>query len=442
MVLGKVSKSSSRAQVPDLIPTIKSKERPVSMGHRRSQSETVNTKTFKQSISLDVPTAPPNQTEKQSSQPPIVRLSDVRPRYLEPRPLRTNGILKTASNVSIKGKNHISSSDSSTRNSSPAPNKRPTCKPKRVSDSANMSRDSLASPAKTNKTIKNKNVNDFEISIDSLGDSLRSSIKTDKTLSQESLARSNSKVKPAIKPTSLKSTFSRSNPIINKDPSTTNRLHPTSAKYAVTKNVSASGQTTNENSPSSVATTKSSRLSSITSAVSSPRDHFNNRRSFSTPQTSTAPAKKSFLSAKSREILAAKKTLNHTESSSSVPGLIRDKIHNAAVNKSSSTSNILSRPKPFQTTLHLRRTAKLSNTSEPVTGKQNKQIASPKTVANGQKKSVGKDKKTVEKIQIEIEKDEKPQMVVAMRIESKLERSSTFCKESSDIPNTDLQIIE
>lgn len=386
----------------------------------------------------------PDITEKQSH---ISRLSEVKPRYLEPRTQKTTNVLKTKSNLSIKNKN-ISSSDSSTRNSSSALNKRPTGRPKKINESTTMSRDSLASPAKQqNKPLKNKTINDFEISIDSLGDSLRSSIKTDKTLSQESLIKFNNS-KQTLKPstTTIKSTFSRSNPIINKD---TSRL-PTKQ---FGKNKSLSCQTTTENSPSSVTTAKSSRLSSITSAVSSPREAFNSRRSLSTPQQhNTTIQKKSFLSAKSREILAAKKqTLQHTESTKSVPGVIREKLQAppSGVNKSSSTSNILARrPNTFPTTLHLRRSAKLNGPSDvappapqsvkltKINNASNKNIRSnvvaPTTTNQKKSTNVGN------KIKVEIEKDEKP----AMRIESKLERSSTFCKETSDIPTSELQIIE
>lgn len=452
--------------MPDLIPTARPHaERPTSLGHRRSQSETVNSRTFRQSISVEA-AVPLVITTINESHPHTSRLTDIKPRYLEPRPQRnsstTTGAPKIPSTLTVKSKN-LSSSDSS-RNSSPAL-KRPTGKPKKIpNESTNMSRDSLASPAKQNKSIKNKAITDFEISVDSLGDSLHSSIKTDKTHSQESLVKfggSKRMTKPsAISNTlALKSNFSRSNPIINKEPAANNRLQPSSAannKFGSKNKTLSSCTSTQENSPSSVATAKSSRLSSITSAVSSPRESYSNRRSLSTPQTTSAPPKKSFISAKSREILAAKKqTLNHAESTKSVPGLIKERQQMHAVNKSSSTSAMLSkRPITFPTTLHLRRTAKLgeskgTNDESPV------KAASPKPL-NGSNKTVPKTKQPERKskcivtaknmINVEIEREEDhrspspPPRVI--RIESKLERSSTFCKETSDIPNGDLQIIE
>lgn len=460
-----MSKSTSRAHVPDLIPTTKPRaERPTSLGHRRSQSETVNSRTFRHSFSVEA-AVPSVITTINESHPHTSRLTDVKPRYLEPRPQRNSssntGAPKVLSTLTVKSKN-LSSSDSS-RNSSPAL-KRPTGKPKKMpNESTNMSRDSLASPAKQNKSIKNKAITDFEISVDSLGDSLHSSIKTDKTHSQESLVKfggSKRMAKPsAISNTSaLKSNFSRSNPIINKEPAANNRLQPSSANNKFgSKNKSLSSCTsTQENSPSSVATAKSSRLSSITSAVSSPRESYGNRRSLSTPQTTSAPPKKSFISAKSREILAAKKqTLNHAESTKSVPGLIKERQQMHAVNKSSSTSAMLSkRPINFPTTLHLRRTAKLGE-SKGTYAESPVKAASPKPL-NGNNKTVAKTNQPERKskcivtaknmINVEIEREEDhrspspPPRVI--RIESKLERSSTFCKETSDIPNGELQIIE
>lgn len=408
------SKSSSRAHVPDLISTIKKSEsqRPASLGHRRSQSETINTKT----VQID------SQT----------RLSNVRPRYLEPKPIHN----KIASNLTVKaGKAINHSSSDSSRNASPAPNRHPPSTKKqqnKENDSTNMSRDSLASPAKTNKLAKNKSSHDIDRSVDSLGESLLSSIKTEKTLSQESivqLKRKDNLNKPALK------SISRSNPMINKQPSTTatpTMVRPLSNRFA-TKTRPLSGQTTNENSPSSV-TTKSSRLSSL----SSPRDVHKGL-------SQQVPVKKSFLSAKSKEILAKKQSLNHADSTRSVPAAVRNE--RISVNKSNSTSNVLhsnstAKPNPFNTTLHLRRTAKLED--EKVLKKSGSTKSIPVTNRNGNGKIMnghnGKTENKIEKIRVEIESDleeSKP-----LRIDSKLERSSTFCKESSDAPLGELHIIE
>lgn len=404
------SKSTSRAHVPDLISTIKKPEnqRPLSLGHRRSQSETINTKTTK--------------TE---------RLTNVRPRYLEPK--------STHSKLSaVKAISH-SSSDSS-RNASPSNRHHaPTMLKKqqnKENDSTNMSRDSLSSPAKVNKLLKNRSSHDIDRSIDSLGESMLSSIKTEKTLSQESIIikRKDNLTKPALK------SISRSNPVINKQSSTVaaaaaTKMRPLSNKF-IAKPRPLSGQTTNENSPSSV-TTKSSRLSSL----SSPRDVHK------TINHQSAPAKKSFLSAKSKEILAKKQQLNHTDSTRSVPAAVRAE-KTISVNKSQSTSNVPhSKPNPFNTTLHLRRTAKLDD-EKPVkkSGSATKADKVPTTngktngkVVNG--RSSGKCEKKLEKVCIEIE-PEVEENVKPVRIDSRLERSSTFCKESSDVPLSELQIIE
>lgn len=126
-----------------------------------------------------------------------------------------------------------------------------------------------------------------------------------------------------------------------------------------------------------------------------------------------------------------------------------------AVNKSSSTSAMLSkRPITFPTTLHLRRTAKLDE-SKGTYDESPAKVALPKSL-NGNNKTVAKAKQPERKsksivtaknlINVEIEREEDhrspspPPRVI--RIASKLERSSTFCKETSDIPNGELQIIE
>lgn len=427
-------------------------ERPTYFTHRRSQSETSNTA----------------KTNKPIASKTIVvdksKLADIKPRYLEPRPQR-NGLARTASTTKCK---NISSSESSTRNSSPAPTKRQMSRPNRqiTEPTTNMSRDSLASPAKQNKFTASRSklpTHDNELSVDSLftDDSLRSSTKTDKTMSQESLIRLNMKnVKDTTRSAALKSTFSRSNPMIHKQPEMVSNKSAVTLLQTNTKVVAAikyksslSCQTTVENSPASI-TTKSSRLSSITSAVSSPRDGYRGRSigtSGGAPtvaqpnhQQTLSAVKKSFLSAKSKEILAKKLSLNQSESTKSVPNSVKAEKSIIPVNKSSSTSNILRRPGPFQTTLHLRRTAKLMSDIEATVKKP---VATSSTVVNGHKsrtttiksgKVNGNQKPPVAtKIKIEIEKP-----APAMRIESKLERSSTFCKESSDMTTSELQIIE
>lgn len=396
------SKSSSRAHVPDLISTIKKPEnqRPTSLGHHRSQSETINSKTVK-----------------------IERLSNVRPRYLEPKSNHN----KLASNLAVKAISH-SSSDSS-RNASPSNRNHPPMKKhqNKENDSTNISRDSLASPAKVNKLTKNKSSHDIDRSIDSLGESMLSSMKTEKTLSQESivLRRKENLNKPALK------SISRSNPMISKQATTTTatKLRPLSNKF-VSKPRPLSGQTTNENSPSSV-TTKSSRLSSL----SSPRDAHKTINQ-------NVPAKKSFLSAKSKEILAKKQALNHADSTRSVPAAVR--TERISVNKSQSTSNVPHsnvKPNPFNTTLHLRRTAKVED--EKVIKKSGSTKSIPLANRNGKMvngRSNGKDEKKIEKVCVEIESEAEESR--PMRIDSKLERSSTFCKETSDVPLAELQIIE
>lgn len=436
-----MSKSASRAQVPDLIPLVtlrasaaagqRSDHRPTSFEHRRSHSETHRSSAFSDS----------NVAEKSHH---TSRLADVKPRYLNQsrRPASllgtttTTTIHKTPSTLSVKSMKNHSSSDSS-RNSSPALRRQiPKPKTKLTHESSNMSRDSLASPAKQNKCNylnNNKAITDFDISIDSLGDSLHSSMKTDKTQSHESLVRAN-----------------RTESTIKSKLSNGSRLKPAMKCPTINANKSTTTSTT-QNSPSSVATSTKSgggRLSSVTSAVSSPRDLYNGRRSISIP--AAVPQQKSFLSAKSREILAAKRqTLNHAESTKSVPGSVNKSKMNV-VNKSSSTTCVpaitaaAKRPISFPTTLHLRRSAKLNaNPVAPVVvppSNKNKIIRNAKSIV-GQKQpnklEIFENQSTESPSSSPQPPPQKP-----MRIESKLERSSTFCKETSEIPMGELQIIE
>ncbi|CAD7082926.1 unnamed protein product [Hermetia illucens] len=447
-MMGKVFKSSSKSNILHQPQnSIKPKPDKVKiLGHRRTHSEDSSTST---KHSSDFTAQKPITTVSAS------RLADIRPRYLEPRKLRT-GPLKsqTSSNIpSLKGK-HISSSDSS-RTSSPATGRNAKNAARKIgTKSTNMSLDSLASPSKkASITGKLKGRCDMDISIDSLGDSMKSSMKTDKTISQESLIRCDNMKDNKI---------SRSHPVINKENLQSVKSMPN--KFARNKPLSC--QTTSGSSPSSV-TNKSGRLSSNTSSMNSPRDAFKNR-SISVPAGSTNNnVRKSFLTPKSREILARKsaaaKLNESTSSTEKAP-------HTNAVYKSSSSSNIPTRRGVQPNNLHQRRSLgarpisnSLSNPTQSSqlkcvqrnnsTSKADRRTMNEKNDRMGSKKIVydnnRKEKELFgrcgergggeEKIELVIEG---PHGAKEMRIESKLERSSTFCKEVSDLPVSELQIIE
>lgn len=472
---GNITKSSSKAQVPDLISTIKPKtplpvrHSTLSAAHRRSQSETNNKTQTKE-----------KRTQSEATTNDKPRVAEVKPRYLEPKRARAPAALKNQTNLPLRQRN-ISSSDSSRETSPVGPTVRrnkdsavPVVKKVPAIESITMSRDSLASPAKQNRLTKaasGVSCNDYENSVDSLCDSLRSSVKTDDTKSQESLVHLEAqKSKEAI--------ASKANQKVNKENvliltptvnhSIAGRKAPATKKLTATnKNLSTCQTNSTNSSPASV--TNARRLSS-TSSVSSPRDGPPKLRHSITP---SVPARKSFLSARSKEILARKEAaLKQSESAKCVPSAIREKV-NGSVNKSSSTSNMLNR-RPntttvATTTLHLRRTARLSSTTSVAS---NASTASYNSLMNPTKSSSMKmvaqnNKVNKEKIEKKVTKatsvptaitkstknerdlyddgdDLETDIIIrpSGRVESKLERSSTFCKEVSDLPAGELQVID
>lgn len=482
---GNVTKSSSKAQVPDLISTIKPKtpvpiRNPTLSAHRRSQSETNKKANIK-----DKPIA-----NSEASANDKTRNAEVRSRYLEPKRTRAPIALKNHTNLPLRQRN-ISSSDSSRETSPIGPVARrnkdanvPLTKKPIVVESITMSRDSLASPAKQNrlmKTASGVSCNDYDHSVDSLGESLRSSLKTDDTKSQESLIQLEarkpkeivaSKVNQAQRANVNKENVLILTPTVNH--SIASRKAPASKKLTATNKALSTCQT-NSTSSSPASVTNKGRLSS-TSSVSSPRDGQPKLRQTplgSTAVTSAASVRRSFLSARSKEILAKKEaSLRQSESAKSVPAAIREKI-NGSVNKSSSTSSILNRrpnSMPVNTTLHLRRTARLSSTTSVAS---NASTASHNSLMNPTKSSAmkmvaqnNKEKKATRTAPVPATKtstitvkatttlkDERDlydngensaDIIIrpAGRVESKLERSSTFCKEVSDLPAGELQVIE
>lgn len=481
--VGKVTKSASRTQVPDLISTIKTTKSNVPI---RTERKTLSSE-YKRSISE------PNHRQliknkstasvgKELKKP--VHFTDVKPRYLEPKRHSTAKESLKARALSSSGSSRTSSPVISNRKrngTDPINNK---------TDSAIMSRDSLASPAKKNdRTHTNKNEpNKCEhgrLSVDSLGgSSLHSSGITNKTVSQESLLRSDSG-----KSTDVAAKIGTNNKLcsaqieaIRSMPAQGTRLSGKGAQLKICNNLisQASSSTVNSSTPSSM-TIKSHFSGSLSN--SSPRDP----KPYTTPATQlpvrkgtdSKPLTKSFLSARSRQILAQKKALSHSDSSKSVPGVLKEAAMSApnTVNKSSSTSNILKvKSKHFPTTLHLRKSAKLSlapqasislhSSDNSIKSNENKlnslmnptKSSAMKMVArlagshrdNHEKDTNGTNRLKINRPiaditngrQMPLNNVDGSDSDAPISSESKLQRSSTFCKDRSDIKTNDLQIID
>lgn len=397
------------------------------------------------------------RSQSETNQPTYKKL---RPRYLDPKQQTTYAVEAPQQAEAVV--NMSSSEDSSTRNSKLALNKRLAIT---EASKSNMSRDSLASPTKpavaAGPQCTVSTVSEVDLSIDSLGGSMHSSIKSlrsNKSVSQESLVRFNATVRAKN---------------LN-----ANRLRQPSNRLS----------SSNEHSPTSASTTstntatKNSRLSSIRSTASSTNDSALRRNTCQ----STVPLRRSFVSAKSREILAAKQnapTRNSTNKTTT----------NSDANSFTAATPSNKRPISYPTTLHLRRTAKLSpsqvevNASPTSSNKfirsQHPPIAPKHTKVDHHQASKTKpsqdtsSKCTVHRIEKSTTKSITKSIVAtkytpiretgkttslvpkkkpsdneidvlttledipvvsraATRVESKLERSSTFCKESSSLNTT------
>lgn len=348
-----VTKSATRTNVPD-----KPK-----LTHRRSHSEEVSSCI-------------------NGSKGKIVTIKS---RYMEPKKPKTPVMeTKAANRLQVKVKN-MSSSESSTRGSSPAFNRRQNIGVRKCS---NLSLDSLQSPSKQRMQIATKSKADnSELSIDSLVDSMKSSLKTEKTISSESLIRRGRNLTDETK---LK--------------------HDGKAK-------------TQDNKPQP--NVKQNTLQ-------------------------TNQIRRSFLSQKSREILA--KSRKHSTNSTS--SITTTKSNNSSpkaneINKSNSSASIDSRKKVFSTTLHLRKTATLPEQLDlKKTVSASKIATANKNVKNTRPASTKK-LSSVVKIVVDKKVDKKQSLAPIAKeekddddeIKMKMARSNTFSKETSDNPLELLKII-
>ncbi|XP_016972612.1 uncharacterized protein LOC108039943 [Drosophila rhopaloa] len=464
----KLLKSNSRAYVPHRASSQVASERNSLNLHRRTQSEAPPVTHKKPAAPVAAPTIEP-KTAQGKHTAVTAKLGEVRPRYLEPRkpraaaPSATNGHsagpVRSATSSSIpanggrkaQAKNlHISSSESS-RNSSPAA--------RRVQNgtllgnkSSNLSMDSLASPARRAKSSSRGPQDRYSSDQNSLAESMKSSVITNKTISHESLSSSSKLARiqqlnghgKGAATGKIKAT-QRGSTVGNKSTRQLKQQH----------NAMAS----NGSSPSSVHTTKSaaSRLSSVSSTFST-RELFK-QRSISVPAGGTdgAPNKgrHSFLSAKSREILAKRAEKNklqqqqqqqkQTEAPAdergsvqlrSSAGPLRSSSHSAVSSMLQQHNLRNSLPSSIPTrrpnTLHLKKTTAVTNG-----------VGGPtKTATNGLTNGTYKSAQAVkQKLDLLIDA-QMESGVPKERVESKLERSSTFCKDSADLDISELQIVE
>lgn len=329
----------------------------------------------------------------------------------------------------VKQKDQFSSSGTSTRTASPLSNRRATTAaavPKHMD--SQMSLDSLASPKKqltqTRGTLAVHH-DDYTLSRDSLAESMRSSVRTNGTVSQESLH-------PDGRNNKLKAT-----------------------NQGTTKNVkthlqkSMNGGSTSGSTSSVGTNAQNKRGGGLMRNFSDSGVEIRNPRTVSrglssNSNSSNASTRTSFLSKKSREILERRSLIDEQKSVNYKAGP-EDVRRSLPINKSSSASNIPTKHRIFATTLHLRKTAAISEQQPKGNG-----IDSSKRASNGglkpsriaQKVGVKNDRSRTN-----LEKSEKDLICTekafeGMRLEdkdlvngfeSKMVRSSTFSKDCPDL---------
>lgn len=241
----------------------------------------------------------------------------------------------------VKQTDQFSSSGTSTRTPSPSVKRKPA--PKNID--SHMSMDSLASPKKQplnqqRNTLASVHHEENALSRDSLADSFRSSsVRTERTFSQESLAR----VQQANK----------------------GRLS-VGAKNLKNDQKSNNGGSTSGSTSSVGPTQKGSRL--MRNFSDSGVSFRNSTRGISSNSSNASSARTSFLSKKSREILERRsmmETQTQAAAAAAAVAPITEMRRSLPINKSSSTSNIPTHRRIFNTTLHLRKTANVAIPEKP-----------------------------------------------------------------------------
>ncbi|XP_058120334.1 uncharacterized protein LOC131282410 [Anopheles ziemanni] len=403
-----------------------------------------------------------------------VKLNNVKPRYLEPKKPKNTANLHAQNN-----NHHISSSGSSTRTSSPAlsghrkPVKVPTAQP-RAGHESNLSLDSLSSPAKQKLGAPpakppRTTISEMDVSIDSLAESLKSmnSIKTSNTLSHESLIYQEYFKPKTINNATIVESGLMKNGLHLKDSNKDNReKRPSVGKSIANGAPRGNGSKANHHAPpSGIAGFVGNRgggINGINRTTSSASVGSNPGGDRTSGQTLV---KRSFLSQRSREILARRShepksnsTNSSNKSAASSPSLLltRDKSTGSDITKSGSSASLTtttttnsSGRKVFNTTLHLRRTAKMpapetaaaTRTSISQERKGDKAVVSkgshrPKPLDGGRTAPLVKGHAMDTTLVAPVD-----QPVMMGRVESKLERSNTFSMDASDNPMV-LQMLE
>uniref|UniRef100_A0A182JR43 BTB domain-containing protein n=1 Tax=Anopheles christyi TaxID=43041 RepID=A0A182JR43_9DIPT len=475
---GRISKTASKSHVPDtgkkssishtsngrqaangirmgvLSKASSGLAQPVS--HKRSQSE--------DHANLKPATAPIKSEPMNNLR---TKLSNVKPRYLEPK--------KPKNAANLHAQNNISSSGSSTRTSSPAMSHRKTA-PKLQQQNhpgheSNLSLDSLSSPAK----LKNANVAntkparatvcEMDVSIDSLAESMKShSIKTSNTLSHESLIYQEYFKPKVINSIDHQQPQQLQPPAKNglvKDKDHHREKRPSSGKSLVGARPLPGGIKTNHSS------------SSIPSAVSVRTNGINRTASSASVGSNggSGLVKRSFLSQRSREILARRthepksnSTNSSNKSAASSPSMLltRDKSTGSDITKSGSSASLTTPNtggrKVFNTTLHLRRTAKLPDgtVQAPAPASKERKMEKHSSKGGAAHRTKGpssttgdgrfslKGGSTLENnctVPPEVGDALAHVPMIVERVESKLERSNTFSIDVSDNPLV-LQMLE
>lgn len=420
-----------------------------------SQAPPHNPRLFKHSHSLDVPvshrpplrhsaavppTASSNMHPIAKSSSTAARFAEIRPRYLEPKTrLSTQSV------------------DNLVRTSNQALNQRASQK---SINSLGLSRDSLSTAASHKQASAVARPKQYRSQTIMSQDSLNSRRSAQQQQQQHSQPPNQQQQLPCR---------SMSRDSLAKSNSMTRLRRPANSSTATSKSDDPISPVTSNGT-----TTRSSRLSS--GYLNSPRDSnaaaaaggVGARKSAALAAIATSP-RKSFISAKSREILAKRASaLGRAESlrvgpSSTVSSSnVSHPRHAAAVsgglNKSSSTSNIPTggarvravsscAPTPMHTTLHLRRTARLPSEAAS---------AAPSSVAVRYTGMAKKAAQTASNMQIKrdmqlLQRGAAKTTAVAAEtdkptdehwIEPRMERSMTFCKDSSDLDLSTLTIVE
>ncbi|XP_052873676.1 serine-rich adhesin for platelets [Anopheles cruzii] len=360
IAMGLLAKTNRRdASAPPLVEPVPA--------HRRSQSED-------HAVYGAVKQQPPSAGKGETVANLRSKLSHIKPRYLEPKKP------KNAANLQAQN-NNISSSGSSTRTASPAFGHRNKLKQQPATATtttttvavkggheSNISLDSLTSPAKLRNggvpaKAPRSTISELDVSIDSLAESLKSnSIKTSNTLSHESLI-----YHEYFKPKQI-----------------TDQPNGLAARERRTKVVPPVATARPPTAVANGGGPKPIHNSSI------PRSNGGINRTGSSASVGSANGggiKRSFLTQRSREILARRShepksnsTNSSNKSAASSPSLLlaRDKSTTGSdITKSGSSASLSTTNsgggggtggcgrKVFNTTLHLRRTAKLLPTAGP-----------------------------------------------------------------------------